>query len=176
MSEQSLETLIQWLYMSKVKYDLKDDEDLTEHISAIIEFVRLADMCGVTGMESQMAQHVDNVLVVHQAPRLLGNRVSFNNNTFAISSEHIFGAESLPKGHPVRCVLAKVSVKGFLQSQNYKFASEVDVCPKFASDLLGEVRCVLKTVKPIKGYSCFQDPIAHKWFKLHDFWGDIMTE
>ena len=40
-SERSLEALIQWLYIGKVKYDLNYNADPTEHISAIIEFVRL---------------------------------------------------------------------------------------------------------------------------------------
>ena len=78
-------------------------------------------MCGVTGMESQMTQHVE------RKSAALRQQSLFDSNTFALSSEHIFEADILPKVHPVHYVRAKVSVKRYLQSQNYKFASEVDL-------------------------------------------------
>jgi hypothetical protein len=35
---------------------------VTDEITKVIEFVRLADMCGVTGMEEIMAEHIKTLL------------------------------------------------------------------------------------------------------------------
>ena len=56
VSTQSFELLVQWLYLGRVIFDeLKPEEDIT----ATIEFVRFADMCGVTGMETLMAERIN---------------------------------------------------------------------------------------------------------------------
>lgn len=55
VSVRSLEALLQWLYLRKVKFNLEDPGD---QLSAAIEFARLADMRNITGMESQPAQYI----------------------------------------------------------------------------------------------------------------------
>ncbi|KAL4860661.1 hypothetical protein BDV12DRAFT_94060 [Aspergillus spectabilis] len=66
VSVRSLEALIQWLYLRRIQFDCEGPED---QISATIELVRLADMCNITGMESQMAQYIKAILVANPDPR-----------------------------------------------------------------------------------------------------------
>ncbi|KAJ5611231.1 hypothetical protein N7510_007950 [Penicillium lagena] len=66
VSVQSFEALLQWLYLGRVKFGVKDP-DL--QISAIIEFASLADMCSISGMESQMAQRIKEILCANPGPR-----------------------------------------------------------------------------------------------------------
>lgn len=49
VSTRSFELLVQWLYVGRVIFD---ELPLEETVTTTIEFVRLADMCKVTGMES----------------------------------------------------------------------------------------------------------------------------
>ena len=55
VTTRSFQMLLQWLYIGRVAFGELSSE---EAITAILEFVRLADMCGVTGMESLMAAHI----------------------------------------------------------------------------------------------------------------------
>jgi hypothetical protein len=38
-----------------------------------------------------------------------------NTNTFCLTSQHIISVKLLLEGHPVRCILAKFSVQGYLR-------------------------------------------------------------
>ncbi|CEJ60720.1 hypothetical protein PMG11_09283 [Penicillium brasilianum] len=170
VSEQSLEALIQWLYMGQVNFDPKDALDPGRQTSAIIEFVRLADMCAVTGMESQMTQRLEAILLANAAPVPWSkdySGVPVDAYTQALSTDHIFSVECLPQGHPVRRVLAKNSVPGFLRSRKHKFASVMRDCPKFATDLLEEVGQALERLKAIKGHPCFWDSIKPQWCEFN---------
>lgn len=66
VSARSLEALLQWLYLRRVRFDLKETED---QISAAIELVRLSDMCNITGVESHMAQYIKDILIANPKPR-----------------------------------------------------------------------------------------------------------
>jgi hypothetical protein len=169
VSEQSLEALVQWLYMGKVKFSSKVIEDPARHISAIIEFVRIADKCGVTGMDYPMGQELEDILLANPAP--LGDRgqYTFDHSTCLVLPEHIVSAERLPNGHHLRRVLAKASVIGFLRdSKRHKFASEVNSCPKFAGDVLKEVAKTLGTVRLRSRHPVFKDPMTGEEFVLNE--------
>jgi hypothetical protein len=64
VSERSFKLLVQWLYLGRVIFSASTPED---SVSATLEFVRFADMCGVTGMESQMAEHIKAIIVANPA-------------------------------------------------------------------------------------------------------------
>ncbi len=55
VSTRSFELLVQWMYIGRVIFDELPPE---EAITATIEFVRLADMCKVTSMESRALQWI----------------------------------------------------------------------------------------------------------------------
>ncbi|KAH8745522.1 hypothetical protein F5882DRAFT_233163, partial [Hyaloscypha sp. PMI_1271] len=67
---------------------------------------------------------------------------------------HIVSAALLPKGYPVRSMLASVAVAGFLQEDKHKFAKEAEDIPDFAVDLLREVK------------DCSQE--SHNWQTGHN--------
>jgi hypothetical protein len=102
---------------------MKHPQHLGGAITATIEFVRLADMCGVTGMESLMAEHIQAVVMADPVPQsLMGRRP--DTNTHCLISQHIISAASLPAGHPVRVLLAAATVEGYLRCDNYKLSKE----------------------------------------------------
>lgn len=167
VSAQSLEALIQWLYMGQVKFHMKDLEDPRQQISAVIEFVRLADMCGVTGMETPMAEQIEKTLLANPASKVDWEPTA-DSNTHCVLAEHISSAEYLSMGHPVRRVLAKATIDGFLRSRKHKFAPETRSCPKFASDLLHEVEKVLETLQYMNDRVSFRDPLTQDWLEFND--------
>lgn len=66
VSVRSFEALIQWIYLRGIQFD---SEGLEDQIPATIELVRLADICNITGMESQMARYIKDVLVTNPDPQ-----------------------------------------------------------------------------------------------------------
>jgi hypothetical protein len=54
--------LLQWLYIGRVVFGELSSEAA---ITAILEFVRLADMCGVSGIESLMATHITRLILAN---------------------------------------------------------------------------------------------------------------
>ncbi|CRL30973.1 BTB/POZ fold [Penicillium camemberti] len=142
VSVRSFEALIQWIYLRKVQFDSKGPED---QISATIELVRLADMCSITGMETQMAQYIKDILVANPDPRCDDLFLRpIDTNTYCITRQHITWATSLPPGHSVRRILAAASVEGYLRDENYKFVQLTQEHPTFGSDLLQEVRSTIE--------------------------------
>lgn len=157
VSVRSFETLIQWLYLRKIRFDSESSED---QVSAAIEFVRLADMCNITGIESRMAQYIKDILIANPDPR--GNNFirHIDANTYCLTSQHIVSATFLPSGHLVRRILASASVEGYLRDENYKFMQETHQHPNFGADLLQEVRSTLGKLKVTKHKMILEDPIS----------------
>ncbi|KAJ5368636.1 uncharacterized protein N7496_008396 [Penicillium cataractarum] len=167
VSEQSLEALIQWLYMGQVKFHMTYPEDHGLQISAAIEFARFADMCGVTGLETAMAEQMEKIILTNKGEW----DCCVDSNIECLSAEHISSAEYLITGHLVRRVLAKATVDGFLRCRNHKFASETLSCPRFSTDLLHEVGKVLEGLQDVDGSVRFRDPLTGDWFKFNDLFG-----
>ncbi|CAG8177605.1 unnamed protein product, partial [Penicillium salamii] len=158
VSVRSFEALIQWIYLRKVQFDSKGPED---QISATIELVRLADMCSITGMETQMAQYIKDILVANPDPRCDDLFLRpIDTNTYCITRQHITWATSLPPGHSVRRILAAASVEGYLRDENYKFVQLTQEHPTFGSDLLQEVRSTIGQLQSTQRKSTFEDPIS----------------
>jgi hypothetical protein len=107
VSAQSLEALLQWLYLGTVKFDLEIPKD---QVSAAIELARFADMCQITGLESEMARYIKDILIANPEPGpFTGRRVDVI--TYYLEPWHIISATLLPEGHSVRQILARVSVR-----------------------------------------------------------------
>lgn len=164
------------IYTAKVNFNPEDVNTPSHHISTILEFVRLADMRAMTGMESQMAQTIEDIV----RSNLAGLKIfpsDISANTYFIATEHILSAELLPTVHPVRRVLARASVDGYLRSrETFKFAPQLKTCLKFAADLLAEVGQALDKTKFIQGRLCFQDPITKDWVIFNDKRGSKIKE
>jgi hypothetical protein len=163
VSERSLKLLLQWLYLGRVIFSASTPE---EEVSATLEFVRFSDMCGVTGMESQMAEHIKAIIIANPAPvdwKFQRGR-NPDTNVFCLTSQHIISAALLPEGHPVRYILAAAAVEGYLRREgDYKFLKETQEVPNFAADLLKEVRATLKTLTQDKN---FTDPISGETLRI----------
>jgi hypothetical protein len=159
VSTQSFELLVQCLYLGRVIFsELKPEETIT----ATIEFVRFANMCGATGMEHLMAERIKAIIIANPAPRI-GYSRDPDTNAYYLISQHIKSAASLPGGHPVRNILAMAAVEGYLIHDEYKFLRETVEIPSFSIDLLKLVKTTLKTVKPSgmrnQGVTC-KNPIS----------------
>jgi BTB/POZ domain len=155
VSQQSFELLVQWLYLGRV---LLGNLTPKHAIAAVIEFVRIADMCGVTGMESIMAEQIKAIILANPAP----SGSNLDSNTYCIDSSHIISAASLPDGHTVRKVLAAAVAGAFFEDGNHKFKKEVKEVANFASDLLEAVRDILKSYRAQRPSACVTDPLSGK--------------
>jgi hypothetical protein len=171
MSTRSFELLIQWLYLSRVVFGNLPSK---ESITATIEFVRLADMCGVTDIGSLMAEHIKAIIKANPAPPQ--NSASFysgkkrdpDTNTYCITSQHITSAAFLPEGHLVRSILATAAVERYLRHDNHKFREEAQNIPNFSVNLLKAVRTTLKKLT-YKDYEIrFEDPISGKTLPINN--------
>ncbi|KAJ5993285.1 hypothetical protein N7451_009009 [Penicillium sp. IBT 35674x] len=161
VSERGLEALAQWVYTRVVKFDIKEP---VEHISAAMEFVRLADKYNIVGLEDPMAQYIKAIIIDN--PHQVFDHI--DANTHNLTEDQIISAAVLHRNHPVRRLLAKASVAGFLQSGNYQFGLLSEQCPSFAIDLLYEVRDALDSLRPRgKPKSMFKDPISGRWIPLN---------
>jgi len=63
VSARSFSMLVQWLVLGRVIFPIFPQLSPEENIASTIEFVRLADMCQVKGMENVMADHIKFILL-----------------------------------------------------------------------------------------------------------------
>ncbi|KAJ5343968.1 hypothetical protein MYU51_002067 [Penicillium brevicompactum] len=171
MSVRSLEALIQWLYQHTVNFGI---EDPGEHISAAMELARLADKYNIVGLEDTMAQYIKNILKCNPYTQTARPLRPIDHNTHYLTHDHIKSATLLPRGHPLRSVLAAASVEGFLQGPNHKFSEEILDYPSFGADLLQEIGVVLNKEESLLAYD-FEDPISGERSTLNpkaDWWLD----
>lgn len=163
VSAQSFEALLQWLYLGRVKFELMVPED---QISAAIELARFADMCQITGLESEMARYIEEILNANPEPEpFTGRHVDIN--TYCLEPRHIISATLLPGGHSVRQILAKASVGGYLRDENHKFKQETGQHPTFGSEVLQEVRKTLNGLEVSQYEATVNDPLSGRRIKLN---------
>ncbi|TVY17616.1 hypothetical protein LARI1_G005243 [Lachnellula arida] len=152
----SFHMLVQWIYLGRIIFVESIPE---EQITAIIEFLRIADMCGVTGMESLMADHIKEIILANP-PKETVFATPPDKNTHFLTSHHIKFAVLLPKGHAVRKMLASAAVKGYLLRDRSTFFEEIRRISDSALDLLGEVNVALESLEIEKRGMTFEDPIS----------------
>jgi hypothetical protein len=125
---------VQWLRPGQVIFlELGPEEAIT----TTILFVRIADMCGVTGMEALMAERIKGIVMVHRAVKNVfvgGGHL----NTRCLTTQHIVSAALLPKGHPVHSMIASAAVAGYLQEDKHKFAKDADTFPTLRLIFIGK--------------------------------------
>jgi hypothetical protein len=163
VSTQSFQMLAQWVILGRIEFGEFAPE---EAISRAIEFARLADMCGVTGMESLIAEPIKAIILAYSGPsvddRLINWRAR-DTNTHYLTSQHIASVIMLHEEHPVRGVIAEVAVEGYLRQSSHKFQRAT---PEFSADLLRAVRATLDSVA-YEGYLItFKELISGERVKL----------
>jgi hypothetical protein len=154
VSTRSFELLVQWLYVGRVIFDELPPE---EAVTTTIEFVRLADMFKVTGMESLMAERI-KALIVSKPPLTKARKKKPDTNIHCLTSKHIISGVLLPKGHPVRSILASAAVPGYLACDGY--LSEALEIPDFAVDLLHQVQAAIKSFESTGSGVTFLDTLS----------------
>ena len=161
VSIRSFELLVQWLYLGRVIFGRLTPK---ETITAAIEFVRFADMCGVTDMETLMAERIKAIIIANPD----SNPRKPDTNTQYLTSKHIISVASLPKEHPVRSLLAAAAVEGYLRDDNHKFLKETQEVPSFSVDLIKAVKATLKSITT--DYDCIivKDPVTGEDVYLTD--------
>lgn len=167
VSVRSFEMLLQWMHTREVNLD--GTESAQEQLSAWIEFIRIADMCCVDLPPWLVTSSVQNILITNPAP--LDPRYQLgrhpDNNTHCLMREHIESASKLPNKHPLRVLLARASVEGYLRLPDYKFVEATQAIPRFGSDLFREVRAVVHEIRSIGDDICFTDPITGLSMRLN---------
>jgi BTB/POZ domain len=152
VSIRSFELLVQWLYLGRA---ILGDLTPTDSITAVAELVRIADMCGVTGMEGIMAEQIKAIILANPPPIF-----TLDSNTYYLHSNHIVSAAGLPDGHPVRKVLAAAVAGAFFRKDDHKFSEEAKEIAGFASDLLEAIRDTIKSFKTRNGGVLVTDPLS----------------
>jgi len=156
--------LVKWLVVGQVEFeDLKPSEAIT----AIIEFSRMADMCGVSGMEGVMAERIKTIIVDNPPDdNVFVERLEAN--TYHLTPQHIESAAELPNGHAIRDMLASAAVKGFLRQTKHKFRDQADNNQDFAADLLKAVVSCLESLEISRNSTSVMDPISGERFELRE--------
>ncbi|KFX85970.1 hypothetical protein V490_09295 [Pseudogymnoascus sp. VKM F-3557] len=156
VSARSFQMLAQWVCLGRVVLGALP---AGESITSAIEFARLADMCGVTGIESLMEEVIRSTIIDNPGPYDLVARTT-NRHTHYITLDHIISAAFLPDGHPVRNVLALATVEGYLNWDNHKFSNGSSKIPSFSTDLLFAVKTTLNSMRHGNFGVTFTEPIS----------------
>jgi hypothetical protein len=111
VSVRSFEMLIQWLYIGRA---IVGKVAPREEISAIVEFVRFADMSEVTGMEDMMSEHIKTIILANPLPQNPKYHMQRDptTNLHCLEIQHIVYATSLDWGHLARTMFARAAVEG----------------------------------------------------------------
>lgn len=158
VSVEAFEMLAQWLCIGRIVFkELAPEESIT----SAIELSRFADMCGITGVERQVAAHIRDIILANPLKKPPYKSRDPATNTHCITAEHIVAASYLPGGHAVRIILATASVEGYMQFKLHKFTEEAQCVAGFSADLLMAVKETLNTLH-VDDYSgiFFREPIS----------------
>jgi hypothetical protein len=144
VSIQNFDLLVQYLYIGRINLEEFKPED---KITAIVGFARIADMCGLTGMESSLADQIEDVITLTSYIDMHASMAyrDPNLNLKWVTAHHIKSACRLPNSHAVRIILAKAAVEGYLRGKDFKFGQEIEDAPGFAADLLKAVKKTFNT-------------------------------
>lgn len=102
VSTKSFQLLVQWICLGRIVFEESVPKD---DIATAIEFARLADMCGITGVESPIAEHIKPTIIANRNPDNLcyDNSKAQDTNTYSLTSQHIISASFCLKG--IQCAL-----------------------------------------------------------------------
>ncbi|KAG4425810.1 hypothetical protein IFR04_001017 [Cadophora malorum] len=160
VTTRSFQMLTQWLYKGRIVFG---ELSSLETITAILEFVRLADMCGISGVESPMAAHITRLILVGDFDRALQHS---DSEPWCFQVQHVTSAAALPKGHLVRSTLAAAAVKAYFHFQDRRFVDKAEEFPDFAVDVLVAMKATFNSFALHKRSVTCKDPISGDSFNL----------
>lgn len=163
VSTRSFEMLAQWVCQNRI---VIGDLPPAEMIAASIEFARLADMAGLTGVESMMVEHIRQVILARRPAQDSVFATPLDEHTYHLRLEHVRSGILLPKGHSVRTMLASAAVKGYLLRNHGKNFKETQGLPDFAVDVLREVGAALESLESEKRGMAFEDSFSGQRINL----------
>jgi hypothetical protein len=120
ISTQSFEMLIQWLYLGQICFgNLSGPKIGRQKITCIMEFLRMADMCGVTGMEAAMADQIRSIIM--NTPLEFRSDPPNNGHMPHITPQHTRTALFLPSHHPVRHLVVNEAIEEYIRTDRRGF-------------------------------------------------------
>ncbi|KAJ5497980.1 hypothetical protein N7453_007031 [Penicillium expansum] len=148
LSTRSFEALLQWLYQRTIEWGYISEK---MRIQAAVELARLAEMYEIPWIEDALAEYIKDIYARND--RLADTRYKLDDE-----------ATFLSERHPVRRVMAQAFVLRYLQWED-DYESSDDLMtqehPKFAADLLYEVRETLHTLSNLDVLTV-EEPITKK--------------
>ena len=114
-----------------------------------------------------MAERIrDLILGINLTPLTSRTHKDTSTNTSRLTLYHIISAASLPKGHPVRGVLAAAVVKEYFYHHDNKFIDKMEEYPDFSVDLVTAMKATFKSLGHNKRGITFKDPLSGKTLEL----------
>ncbi|KAH6672560.1 hypothetical protein B0J14DRAFT_75838 [Halenospora varia] len=161
VSETSLSMLIQWLYTGMVS--MKECSTTEEAISHALEFARYADFAGLDAVGEVVAKYIRTAIITNYD----NDGPSYGRSRYDIESQHIIFAFSLPKGHPIRRMLATACVQDYMRGRELELWKVIEQVPEFAVELSIVIREVLGTLTSDRHCNItFKDPFTEKEMKV----------
>ncbi|KGO67148.1 Uncharacterized protein PITC_020540 [Penicillium italicum] len=153
LSVQSFEALLQWLYLRIIKFDSGYE---VAHIKAAVKLARLAEMYEIIGIEDSIAEYIKDLYA--KSRHLIGGCCIY---VLPHDKDKVLGT-FLREGHPARRVMAQAFVLSYLQMKDRDINDLItQEYPKFAADLLYEVRKILETLSYRESVTV-EEPITKK--------------
>jgi hypothetical protein len=119
VSIQGFEMLIQWPYIGQICFEppilIRSIVEKQKAITSIVEFHRIADMCGVTGMEFDMAYQI-SCIITSILPDDLTNGALGDEMNPLVTPHHTRAARLLPNHHPVRELVVNEAIEEYIRS------------------------------------------------------------
>ncbi|KAG0153378.1 hypothetical protein PDIDSM_5231 [Penicillium digitatum] len=161
---QSFEIRLLWLSTGEVNCR---NQEPGAKAATLIEFARLADVCDISQVEAQIAEHprksINQRITNNGSVNKKGDDESSINNendpnasTQGFTTEDIRSVINLSIGHQVRSLVAKASVAGFLSKKDYRFAKLAQEVPVFGADLLVQVQATTRGVQYLNNTAIWQ--------------------
>lgn len=155
VSSRSLDSLLQWIYRDNASFE---STELPDIISEMLEFLRMADMCDVHGMEKPVTRYILAAL----------KKADFSQRSKILLPHHISSTGRLPVGHPLRSVIAKAIMRPFFEEGDFPFFDELSQVPSLSGDFLKEVRAMIHHSHPVAKkipfqilHVKYQDPLSN---------------
>jgi hypothetical protein len=118
-STKVFETLIQWLYIGQICFEppilIRLIVEKQKAITSIVEFLRIADMCGVNGMELDMAHQI-SCIITSILPDDLTNGALGDEMNPLVTPHHTGVTLLLPDHHPVRELVVNEAIEEYIRS------------------------------------------------------------
>jgi hypothetical protein len=95
-------------------------------MSHYVSFIKLADRIDLCGDFSQLYSQVEQLLA--------------SSWDICLTTEHIRDAVELPRGHPLRKMIAISCANRFMSSLSFKFKKDLDELEGFSADLFTVLR------------------------------------